>query len=128
MARLTYKDVVERENIAKRMIRDGCKPTIINKYPPAWSVPSEDGKRNHIVTQFDGKYNCTCEDYRYHGGVLHCKHINVVKFTIGDIHAKNVDIQDEEQDSSMFGVSTDGGNIIISITIPKSAIRSIIQK
>jgi hypothetical protein len=127
MAYVTYKDVIDREQNARRMMRRGTRPVRISTYPEAWSVRAEDGNRSHIVTKFEDKYNCTCEDYRYHGGVLLCKHINVVKFTNGDFNAQNATIPRAPQYNQPTMQKNTSGDVVINITIPRDALRSIVQ-
>jgi hypothetical protein len=70
----------DREVRGSALLRAGFVPTMINASPEAWKVPSEvDRSVSYIVSEHDGQYACTCEDYRYHGGYLSCKHINIVK-------------------------------------------------
>jgi hypothetical protein len=76
---ITYKDVEDREIRGRAMIRDGLYPVKISDNPEIWCVPSGSQDRSLVVSLLDGRYNCTCEDYRFHGGVLECKHINAVK-------------------------------------------------
>lgn len=77
---VTWKEVQDREVRGAALLHAGFVPTMINVYPEAWKVQSEvDRSVSYIVSEHDGQYACTCEDYRYHGGYLPCKHINMVK-------------------------------------------------
>jgi len=127
MAYVTYKDVIDREQNAQRMLRHGARPVRISAYPEVWEIHAEGGSRKHIVTKFEGKYNCTCEDYRYHGGVLLCKHINVVKFSTGDVISQNAPIPRTPQYGQPTMQRNASGDVVIHITIPRDAIRSISQ-
>ncbi len=76
---ITYREVEDRIIRGRAMIRDGIYPTKVSTLPEVWVIPSEDRARAHSVAVLNGAYNCTCEDYRYHGGVLECKHICAVQ-------------------------------------------------
>jgi hypothetical protein len=76
---VSYKDIDDREIRGRAMIRDGLCPRKVCEYPEVWVVPSGDRSRAHSVAILEGRYNCTCEDYRFHGGILECKHICAVK-------------------------------------------------
>jgi len=120
MAYVTNKDAYEREMSAKRMIRNGIRPELLCNNPETWRVLAEGGGRMHVVTEFEGKYNCTCEDYRYHGGVLECKHINVVK-----MH-KYEPIIRKPQIPAVNYTPRGNGDVVINITIPREAIRNLL--
>jgi hypothetical protein len=67
-------------------------PTLVCRTPEIWTFPSESRSdvtfavTSHEIGGTD-MYTCTCEDYRFHGGFLKCKHINAVlehKQRLGD--------------------------------------------
>jgi hypothetical protein len=119
MAYVTNKDAYEREMSARRMIRNGIRPELICNNPETWRILAEGGERMHIVTNFEGRYNCTCEDYRYHGGVLECKHINVVKMSQnGYFPTRNT--------TSIASNPRANGDVVINITIPREALRNLL--
>lgn len=118
MAYVTNKDAYEREMSARRMIRNGIRPELICNNPETWRILAEGGERMHIVTNFEGRYNCTCEDYRYHGGVLECKHINVVKL--------NHDYHTARNNMSFANKPRATGDVVINITIPREALQNLL--
>jgi hypothetical protein len=91
----TESDIVGRINKGKKLLQR-FSPTLVSQNPEIWTFPSETkAGLSYAVSQHEGLHTCTCQDYRYHGGSLRCKHICAVMTFKGQNPATAVNKADD---------------------------------